>query len=334
MNFAEIDNFESYLDQHPEVVKECVKRVKLVSVNQATLDLFEAKDQGSLLLGLHQIFQEESYGTFKKELIAMHQGQTLLEFEMIVSTLEGHKLHAIVGWTVPPGHEKTFSKVFVSVVDITQRKNYEEQTKTSLKEKDLLLREIQHRTKNNLQVISSMLSLQLLNIKDENHKSMFQDALTRVKTMAITHDTIYQSDNVANIDIGEYIQTIVKDVFRTYEQPKKRVSLKIDCCQCYLNIDKNMSLGLIVNELVSNSLKHGFPENNEGEIQITLRSVGENKYEFVFKDNGVGLPKDFDLQNTNTVGMVLVKALAEDNLQGQLEINYGVGVEFKITFSE
>ncbi|MBC8285975.1 MAG: hypothetical protein H8E42_00725 [Nitrospinae bacterium] len=218
------------------------------------------------------------------------------------------------------------------VSDITQRKQAEESIIAALKEKELLLREIQHRTKNNLQVISSMLSLQLLNIQDENYRNMFQDALTRIRTMATSQDRIYQSSNVANINFGDYIHAIVNDVFRAYEKPGRSVTSKIDCCQCNLDIDTIMSLGLVTSELVSNSLKHGFPEKNEGETQITLRTVGENKYEFVVKDNGVGLPKDFDLQNTKTVGMVLIRALVEDNLQGQLEINHGEGAGFKVTF--
>ncbi len=218
--------------------------------------------------------------------------------------------------------------------DITERKRTEEQIKASLKEKELLLREIHHRVKNNLQLISSMLMLQSDFIKDKPNIELFNESLNRIKAMALIHDRLYRSEDLASIDFEEYVRDHVNSLFSLYEQDMNKIALEIDVKDVMFGIDTAIPCGLIVNELVSNSLKHAFPEGKGGKIEITIRTTDENEIVLVVSDNGVGIPADWDFRNTESLGLYLVSILAEDQLHGKIELDRTKGTKFQITFSE
>jgi len=204
--------------------------------------------------------------------------------------------------------------------------------KTSIKEKDILLKEIHHRVKNNLQIISSLLKLQARHTKDIESTIMFKDSQDRIITMALIHEQLYQSKNLSNIDFGAYIRQLADSLLRSFGQESMRISLDIESDNIFLGIDTAVPCGLIINELVSNSLKYAFPAHKKGIISITNRLVNKNKIEMVIKDNGIGIQKDLDFRNTETFGLQLITDLVEHQLAGEIEINQDKGTEFRIRF--
>ncbi len=219
-----------------------------------------------------------------------------------------------------------------TITDITERKHAEEQLKESLKEKEILLREIHHRVKNNMQVISSLLMLQEELSKDEKVIEMLKDSQNRITSMAMVHENLYLSEDLSKISLKEYIDDLVSGLFQSYGVSEGKVALNINVENVFLGIDSAIPCGLIINELISNSLKYAFPEGKYGEIKIFLRSIDENMIELLVGDNGVGIPEDMDIRKTESLGMQLVTMLVENQLHGEIKLNRDEGTEFKIKF--
>jgi PAS domain S-box-containing protein len=215
--------------------------------------------------------------------------------------------------------------------DITDRQCAEEQIRASLQEKEVLLKEIHHRVKNNLQIISSLLNLQSQYISDPYALQMFIDSQNRVKSMALIHEILFRSRDIAKVDFTEYIKTISVQIFRSYGAFSKRINLKADVNDIVLDVDTAIPCGLIVTELVSNSLKHAFVDGREGSIYIKLSGNNAGTLKLVVSDNGIGLPEHVDLQHIDSLGLKLVVALA-NQLSGAVEVDRSSGTTFKITF--
>ncbi|BAY99062.1 signal transduction histidine kinase [Tolypothrix tenuis PCC 7101] len=219
-----------------------------------------------------------------------------------------------------------------SNTDITARTQAENKLKVSLKEKDILLKEIHHRVKNNLQIISSLLRLQSRYINDEQACELFQDSHNRVRAMAIIHENLYQSNNLSKINFSDYLRSLVNNLLRSYGiKINIKSHLKID--KIFLKIDTAISCGLIINELVSNSIKYAFPENQDGDIYIEMLQTTKNQYFLNISDNGVGISQDIEVYKNQSLGLQLVWSLVEQ-LQGTITFNASTGTSFTITFSE
>ena len=223
-------------------------------------------------------------------------------------------------------------EVMAIVRDVTERKQAEKQIKASLKEKEVLLKEIHHRVKNNLQIISSLLKLQSRSIKDEQTLAMFNESQSRIRTMALIHESLYQSNDLSRINFAEYIQKLVANLLRSYEINSSAIKPVINVDNVFLEIDVAVPCGLIINELVSNSLKYAFPSGKEGKIQVDFSSENERNFTLSVSDNGVGLPKNLNILETKTLGLQLVNNLV-DQLEGTVKNNVDGGTEFRITFS-
>ena len=214
--------------------------------------------------------------------------------------------------------------------DITERRLAEEQIKTSLKEKEVLLKEVHHRVKNNLQVVSSLLFLQSQTVKDEETRRILEESRNRVKSMAFIHKQLYQSTNVAQIDFSPYVRNLARNLLDSYRTNGKGITLDVHVEDVFLALDTAIPCGLIINELVSNALKHAFLNGAEGHITVDLhRMAGKNV--LIVSDNGVGLPGEIDVLNAETLGLQLVSALAMQ-IEGRLELIRDKGTVFKITF--
>jgi two-component sensor histidine kinase len=217
--------------------------------------------------------------------------------------------------------------------EIAERKRVEEQIKASLEEKEVLLKEIHHRVKNNLQVISSLLYLQSKSIKDKAALQMFQESQNRVRSMAFIHERLYQSQDLARVDFAEYVRSLTNYLFRSYGVSMDVIQLKINIDNVPLSIDTAIPCGLIVNELVSNSLKYAFPDGKGGEIRIELGSDGDNRFALMVSDDGVGLPEDVDFRKTESLGLQLVNNLSVAQLEGAIDLDRSGGTTFRITFT-
>jgi two-component sensor histidine kinase len=208
----------------------------------------------------------------------------------------------------------------------------EAQIKASLQEKEVLLREIHHRVKNNMQVISSLLALQAGYTDDDDANQMFRESQNRIRSMALVHELLYQSQDLAKIDFVEYVHKLTRHLLHSYLTDSKRISLDIVSGPVFLEIDMAIPCGLIINELISNSLKHAFPDNREGTLRVELRSEGNGLHTIIVRDDGVGLPKGLNVHQTETLGLQLVTSLA-----GQLNATIGLhsfqGTTFEIRFA-
>lgn len=216
------------------------------------------------------------------------------------------------------------------LIDITERKIAEQNISRSLKEKELLLKEIHHRVKNNLQVVSSLLKLQSSYVKDEHSLDLLIDSQNRIRSMALVHQKLYQSKDFSEIDFSEYLKQLTEHLFHVFKSRQGDISVVINAADINLSIDLAIPCGLILNELISNSLKYAFPGNNKGEINI---SFGQNdgKYEIILSDNGIGFPKELDYRKTKSLGLQLVNTLV-GQIDGTISMENTAGTTFKITF--
>jgi len=218
--------------------------------------------------------------------------------------------------------------------DITLRKHTEAKLKKSLAEKEVLLKEVNHRVKNNLQRILSLLRLQSKNIKDENVIKILQDSQHRVLSMALIHDQIYQAENISEINLSEYIRSLVKKLYKTYNAYLLEIVLELKLNSVTLDVDKALTCGLVINELVSNAFKHAFPQDFSAKkkLDIGLKSMGNSDIQITVFDNGVGLQKGIDLNKIKTLGLDLVVTLVEKQLQGKVTVKRDGGTKFTIKF--
>ncbi len=220
----------------------------------------------------------------------------------------------------------------ISIRDITKRKKAEEQIKIDLKEKNILLQEVHHRVKNNMQVISSMLKLQSAHIKDERALELFKNSQDRVRTMALIHDALYLSKDLTHIDFAGYVKNLTTQIFISHKANSKFIKLNINIKDVLLDINMAIPCGLIINELVSNALKYAFPNKRKGEISISFTYKDQINTLHV-KDNGIGISKDIDLKKSTTLGLMLVNSLTKQ-LNGKLKLEKVKGTSFKITFKK
>jgi two-component sensor histidine kinase len=214
--------------------------------------------------------------------------------------------------------------------EIKARNAAEQEIHRSLEEKDLLLREIHPRVKNNLQIIASMLNLQSRTIKDENVLDAIKDSQSRVRAMALVHERIYRSHNIGEIDLREYLQYLVKQLFTFHNIPHAKVAITFTMEPVTADIDTIVPIGLIINEMVSNSLKHAFPGERKGRITIEGGSPSPDLLIFTYRDDGVGIPDDVDWKNPTSLGLRLITNLVEQ-LSGEITMERNGGTVFAFT---
>ncbi|TAG91400.1 MAG: PAS domain S-box protein [Oscillatoriales cyanobacterium] len=217
--------------------------------------------------------------------------------------------------------------------DISDRKLAEARLQAALREKEVLVKEIHHRVKNNMQVVSSLLQLQAQYIEDEAMLSLFEESQTRIHSMALIHEQLYQSDSLARIDIQTYVENLVANLFQSFGCSNNLIEIILNVDPFFLNIETAIPCGLIINELVSNSLKYAFAPNIKGEIKIDFREILDRQFYLSIQDNGSGFPTDFDVENTETLGVRLVKMLAEQ-LDGKISIDSHPGTCYHLVFKE
>jgi two-component sensor histidine kinase len=228
------------------------------------------------------------------------------------------------------GERETTNKLLQ--LEVAQRMKVEDQLRASLKEKEVLLGEIHHRVKNNLQVIISLLALQSRAVKDEKVAGALQDSQNRVRSMALIHEQLYRSGELSRIDYRAYLRTLTEELLRSYSPDTDSISLEMDVDEIYLGIKTALPCSLIISELVSNCLKHAFGRDGPKLIKVSLRRLTDGKYRLVVEDNGQGFPPDFDYRNSESLGLRLVTNLTELQLHGRMELRKDRGTEFTIEF--
>ncbi|MBF0520532.1 MAG: DUF3365 domain-containing protein [Nitrospirae bacterium] len=236
------------------------------------------------------------------------------------------------------------NRFYVAIVrDITDRKRMENQISASLHEKEVLLREIHHRVKNNMQIITSLLNLQNRYLKDQKDIDIFTETKNRIKAMSLVHEKLYQSDTLSKIDFSDYVRNLAMGLFRSYGVSEQKINLKLDIPSITFIIDTVISCGLVINELLSNSIKYAFPEISSTESKLPEREIGislhpsensSDSYELLVWDNGTGLPQEYAIDESKSLGLQLVYSIVENQLQGQIKIERTTGTKFIILFKE
>ncbi|MGH8056239.1 MAG: sensor histidine kinase, partial [Candidatus Entotheonellia bacterium] len=328
---------ESRLRALIEAEPECVMLVgcdgEVLEMNPAGLAMIEAEHTLAIVgHSLDPIVTPAYREAFRALVHRVCEGQTgTLEFEII-------GLRGSYRWlemrAVPFRNASEDTLVLLGITrDITQRKAAEERILGALREKEVLLKEIHHRVKNNLQIVSSLLSLQANQIQDQQAREMLKETQRRVKSMSFIHERLYRSSNLAQIDFAEYIRELANDLLHSYHISADRITLGLTLADALLSIETALPCGLILNELISNCLKHAFPAGRTGEIRIELHSRPDGMFVLTVSDNGIGLPQGLDFRTTTSLGLQLVVTLTEQ-VRGTIELDRHEGTTFRLLFAE
>lgn len=325
------ERVEAILNNSPDGILLIDTSGKIEQCNTISTTMFDY-EMGELTgKSIYELIDSSSIQVLQEQIKKCITKKQSTRFQITVktsnqSTFDGGVALAIVESVGPT------SALVCSIRDISESVRAEERIKASLQEKEVLLREIHHRVKNNLQVISSLLDLQAGYTNDEKATELLLESQNRVRTMALVHERLYQSQDLAQIDFSTYLKELTTTLFNSYRIDGNRVGLEVYSDSIYLDIDRAIPCGLIINELVSNALKHAFPENRKGMITVQLKNVDQKQYTVIVNDNGIGLPKDLDLHRTETLGLQLVSGLAVQ-LDATIGLQRQNGTQFEIRFA-
>lgn len=314
------------------------ENMDIISINQATKDLLGFDSE---LIGkpIHTVFAEDQKYLFKENPFSSEKSITNVETMFIDKNAQ--LIPVLLSLSLIESDNSQRLGIVCIGNDITEIKIAENKIKASLEEKGLLLQEIHHRVKNNLQIISSLLSLQSKYVKDKEDLELFRESQSRVRSMAFIHEQLYQSSDFTNIEFGIYVKNLINYLSHSYSVDPLYINFKLDIDDVSLDINTAIPCGLIINELVTNSLKYAFPADTRGkssdtifnEIFIYLHSYKEDKFILIISDNGIGLPESTDFKNSNTLGLLLVNSLV-DQIDGSIELDRTNGTRFKLIFNK
>lgn len=306
-------------------------QMNVVNINKATTELFGYEKTEIIGKSVKCLFAEKN-GNLKDMLDT--SSNSIVNIETMIKTKNGSVIPVLISKSVIKSDKGNVLGIVCIGNNIINIKNAEDKIKTSLQEKELLLRELHHRVKNNLQIISSLINLQSQGIKNKEDLEIFRESQSRVKSMAIIHEKLYQSTDLSNINFKDYIQSLVSYLVSYYS--KEMIEIELDVKEDeVLNMDTAVPCGLIINELFINSLKHAFQGRNSGKITVKFSSDQETPANFtlVVADNGVGLPKSVDINNPQRLGLQLVVSLTSQ-LDGKIYLDTSKGTKFTIKFKE
>lgn len=292
-----------------------LSKEELIGKNYAELGLFPKKDLHLLIESFANVLKGEIIRPFQNRLVSKEASISWVETQLVPLMKDG----------------KVYS-IMVIAEDITARKTATDQLIKSIEEKDVLLKEIHHRVKNNIQIISSLLNLQKQHVDSDEFVNILTESQNRIKSMAMVHEKLYHSGDLTRINFAEYIETLVSDLYNSYATSTRQVTPVINVENVRFNIETTVPCGLIISELASNSLKHAFPKGKKGTLSVSLKTSAEWN-ELVISDDGVGFPEEFDIKNSKTLGLQLVNTLVKQ-LDGKITLNQSNGTQFKIVFKE
>jgi PAS domain S-box-containing protein len=310
------------------------KNTRLTSFNQNQADWikrhFGVTPYVGLSMGSGKMISTEEHNEFWNQKLALTFAGHSQSFEVAIEKDGQRSWREIF---LNPIFDENDRVVEISCIanDITDKKMVDEQIRLSLKEKEVLLKEVHHRVKNNLQVISSILNLQSSYVKDKRVLEILLESQNRIKSMAFVHESLYQTKDFSNISFREYVENISRNLVHSYAATDSPPLLNLDLDDIQLNLDTAIPCGLIINELLTNSLKYAFPVGKQGKIDIMIREKGDN-ITINISDNGKGLPKEIDFRNTESLGLQLVVSLVEQ-INGKIKLDTKKGTKFTIEFS-
>jgi PAS domain S-box-containing protein len=330
-----ITNVREYFEKNVDAVVECSALLQVNDVNQAVVDLNEAPNKAYMLQNYTKLVDAKSAEYAINQFEAIANGGKSCEFDAELRTFNNNIVHVHLKWTVVKGYEDTYEKVYLSTTDLTDRIVAENANlRKSNDQKVLLLKEIHHRVKNNLQIITSLLKLQANSVEDQATMELFELSLHRINSMALVHDLLYRSEDFSRINYGMYLETLVTPLIESMQQDDAEIELEINADNISLNINTSIPLGLLINEIMTNSMKHGLMGRTSGKIYIYITEEEAGKFLMCIGDDGKGFAPDVDIEEAETLGLQLITSLAEQ-LMGDIERDHThPGTHYRVHFKE
>jgi PAS domain S-box-containing protein len=320
------DKLQAVLDTVPGCVSWLGSDGRYLGINRYLANIFNTSPDTFVGRELGFLGIDSKFAQFIREFLASLDSTASQVVDMQVNGSTRNYLIAV--------QKYRHNTAVVSVgIDITERMLAEEALRASLREKEVLLQEVHHRVKNNLQIICSLLDLQSQHLSDRKTQELFRESYNRIRSMALIHEKLYQSKSLEKIDLAEYIETLTSYLLQSYGVNTDSITVNLKVKQVFIKINTAIPCGLIINELVSNSLKYAFPQKVDGLLEISLDSDSKQRLTLTVKDSGIGFPKDLSFQKATTLGLQLVKVLTEQ-LEGEIELYQDRGTEFRIQFFE
>ena len=299
--------------------------------NKAALDIYGYTEDEILTMNVKDLVSEKSFKTIQKETAKRMNGKSSKYEINIIRKNKDKRLTSITA--SPLFKDGKFIGSFELFIDITDIRKAEEELRASLREKEVMLQEIYHRVKNNMQIISSMLKLQSVHVTDENALNLFKNCQNRVRSMSLVHEKLYRSKDLSRTNFGDYINSLMRNLFISYGVSEKRIRYNIEAKDIFLNISTAIPCGLIINELITNSIKFAFPDDKKGHIIIKLSKDKKDKFTLIIRNDGIDFPEEIDLENPSSFGMQLVNILTQQ-LHAESDIVRKGGTTFKFIFNE
>lgn len=336
MNDKAINKLERYRQFFLHVPELCLvvsPKGIILDVNKCVLKKLGYTKNGLLDKSIKIIYSAKSLPVIKKLIVDRTRTLENMEEEVMLLTRNKEEHAAILSARRIKGEDGETLYFILSHRDVTERKKLEERLKASIREKEVLLKEIHHRVKNNMQIIYSLINYQSRYIKDKDLLNMFNDTQARIRSMALIHEKFYQTKDVSQINFADYVKNLIAALFHSHGVRNGDVVIELKIESVFVGINTGIPCGLIINELVSNSLKHAFSDGRKGKIIIDFHPYKENKYILNFSDNGIGIPEDIDFRRTESLGLQLINTLVEQ-LEGKIELDRRNGTAFRIVFEK
>ena len=301
-------------------------------VNPALCAMTGLKEEEIIGTGLpHPYWPEEEYPRIEESFQKTMRGE-FQDFEMVFKHKNGRRFPVIASPSYVTDDKGEVVGYFATVKDISDIKQAEQSATASMKEKEILLKELHHRVKNNMQVIISLMNLQSRKMDNEKLGQAFLESQSRIYAMAAVHEILYQTSNLVGIELKRYLSKLCQAAFKTYRTDLGYINLSMEIPLIEVRLEQAYPIGLVINELLSNAFKYAFPGGKQGKIDITGEKYSSDRVRLVVQDDGVGMPKGFDWRNTDSLGLQIVRTLVQDQLGGAIETDASKGTRFEISF--
>lgn len=326
-----VKDLGAYFRENPDFIFSAINTIKVLNINNETLRLLEAETKEQITGHLDLLLNKNGIKVMEAEFLALANGSKEFIGEMETLTLTNKKITVLFKIKFSTEKEK-LKHTIVSMMDITQLKKTEQSLVSALTEKEILMKELYHRTKNNMQMIESFLSLESAYSDNKEVKEVFEDMKNRIHSMSTVHERLYQSESLDSISLDKYIKDIVRNLHSSYNLSRDAVVIETHLEPVIIPLGKAVPCGIVLNEIITNIFKYAFPDNRRGKVVITLTKTEDGVVHLTFKDNGIGVPEDFNFREHGNLGMKLIFSITEDQLNGKIEQETTDGITWKLSF--
>lgn len=326
-----VKDLRDYISRHPDYVESILPLIRVRNVNSKAIKVLGAETKEQVLGSLEKFFHPSQLGVIKEEIIALWEGKQEFVSELKYYSLQKVPLTLLLNVRFPEKKED-FKRVIVSFMDITRLKETELSLVHAIEEKKVLLKELYHRTKNNMQMIGSLLTLKASYTENRKVSKVFEEMKNRIHSMSLVHEKLYQSESLYSIHLNDYIEDIVDSLKSSYAATSAAVSVRTDLKEITVSIETAIPLGIVLNEILVNTFKYAFPGESGGEISISLLKTGKGIIKLLMSDNGTGLPDDFNPRASDSLGMKLIFSIVEEQLKGEISYFTKGGVNWELNF--